>query len=210
MLFSHPSLRAKHHNAFELTHRLLGWVLICVLWFQVVLGLLAEIVGGTKVIVQQLSKHVPFWLLCLSTVLLIYPWTQLRSIPVEAQRLSDDVLRLTFHHAGEGSCMTRRLATVPLKETHAFATIPGKDGGTYSIYISAAGDWTRRLICNPPHRIWSKGRPVYGATRSSRLFKKVLFVATGSGIAPVLSTVFSRLEKESVVFLDHHRAKEKA
>jgi len=96
--------------------------------------------------------------------------------------------------------MTRRLATVPLKETHAFATIPGKDGGTYSVYISAAGDWTRRLICNPPSRIWAKGRPVYGATRSSRLFKKVLFVATGSGIAPVLSTVFSRLEKESVIF----------
>ena len=198
--FSHPSLRAKHHNAFELTHRLLGWALICVLWFQVILRFLAEIVGDTKVMVQQLFKHVPFWLICLSTVLLIYPWTQLRSIPVEAQKLSDDVLRLTFHHAGEGSCMTRRLATVPLKETHAFATIPGKDGGTYSVYISAAGDWTRRLICNPPSRIWAKGRPVYGATQSSRLFKKVLFVATGSGIAPVLSTVFARLEKESVIF----------
>ncbi|KAG9697794.1 hypothetical protein KCV03_g9335, partial [Aureobasidium melanogenum] len=57
--------------------------------------------------------------------------------------------------------MTRRLATVPLKETHAFATVPAKDGKSYSMYISAAGDWTRNLIDDPPKNIWMKGRPVY-------------------------------------------------
>jgi predicted ferric reductase len=200
LVFSHPLLRARYHNVFELTHRLLGWAFVCMLWLQVVLAVLAESAENTGMVGQQLLMDVPFWLLIVSTALLVYPWTQLRSIPVEAQRLSDDVLRLTIHHTEEESCMTRRLATVPLKETHAFATVPGKDGKTYSVYISAAGDWTRRLVSNPPSKIWVKGSPVYGATRSSRLFRKVLFVATGSGIAPVLSAVFSRLENEIVIF----------
>jgi hypothetical protein len=200
LVFSHPFLRARHHNVFELTHRILGWAFVCLLWFQVVLEVLTELAGDTGTIGQQLLVDVPFWLLIVSTALLAYPWMQLRSIPVEAQVLSDDVLRLIIHHKGEGSCMTRRLATMPLKETHAFATVPGKDDKTYSIYISAAGDWTRSLIGSPPSKIWVKGCPVYGATQSSRLFKKVLFVATGSGIAPVLSAVFSRLEKEIVIF----------
>jgi NAD(P)H-flavin reductase len=200
LVFSHPSLRARYHNVFELTHRLLGWAFVCMLWLQVVLAVLAESAGNAGMIGQQLLMDVPFWLLIVSTALLVYPWTQLRSIPVEAQRLSDDVTRLTFPHPGEKSCMTRRLAIKPLIETHAFATVPDKDRKTYSVCISAAGDWTRRLVSNPPSKIWVKGSPVYGATRSSRLFRKVLFVATGSGIAPVLSAVFSRLENEIVIF----------
>jgi hypothetical protein len=200
LVFSHPSLRARYHNVFELTHRLLGWTFICMLWFQVALSVIADSAEHTDVVGDRLLVDAPFWLLVVSTALLVYPWTQLRSIPVEAQELSDDVLHLKIQHTGEGSCMTRRLATVPLKETHAFATVPGKDGRTYSVYVSAAGDWTRHLISNPPSRIWVKGCPVYGATHSSRLFKKVLFVATGSGIAPVLSAVFPRSAHEVIIF----------
>lgn len=200
LIFSHPLLRARYHNVFELTHRILGWAFVCILWLRVILMILAESVKDTDKIGRRLLTDVPLWLVAVSTTLLIYPWMQLRSIPVDAQLLSNNVLRLKIHHRGEGHCMTRRLATVPLKETHAFATVPAKDGKSYPMYISAAGDWTRNLIDDPPKNIWMKGRPVYGATQSSRLFRKVLFVATGSGIAPVLSAIFSRLENETVIF----------
>lgn len=172
LAFAHPSLRARHHNVFESTHRLLGWTFVGTLWLQVTLAALAESAENARTFGQYILMDAPFWLL------LVYPWIQLRSISVEAKTLSDHVLRLTVYHKGEKPCVTRRLATMPLVETHAFATIPGKDGTSYSMYISAAGDWTRGLIGDPPDRIWVKGRPTYDATYSSGLFRKVLFVAT--------------------------------
>ena len=200
LIFAHPSLRARHHNVFELTHRLLGWMFVGTLWLQVILTNIAKSAESAKISGQHLLMDASFWLLVVSTALLIYPWTQLRLVSVEANILSEHVVCLTVHHKNEAPCVTRRLATMPLKETHAFATIPGKDGTSYSMYISAAGDWTQGLIGNPPKRIWVKGRPTYGATYSSGLFRKVLFVATGSGIAPVLSAVLARGVSEVVVF----------
>jgi len=69
-------------------------------------------------------------------------------------------------------------------EWHGFATVPepGKTG--YSLVVSKAGDWTSRQIENPPKELWVRGIPTFGVLRIVPLFKRVVFVATGSGIGP--------------------------
>lgn len=57
--------------------------------------------------------------------------------------------------------------------------------------ISRAGDWTSKAIQNPPSEIWVRGIPTWGMMSVAGLFRKVLFVATGSGIAPICPWLFS-------------------
>lgn len=79
----------------------------------------------------------------------------------------------------------------PLTEWHSFATIsvPGTKG--YSAIISRAGDWTKEQIDNPPKKIWIRGIPCYGVVRVTPLFRRVLLVATGSGIGPIAPVVYA-------------------
>ena len=74
-----------------------------------------------------------------------------------------------------------------MKEWHAFAAIPAEDGIGYSVLISKAGDWTTKIIKSPPKRLWTRGSPARGALYMGVVFKKIVVVATGSGIAPILS-----------------------
>jgi ferredoxin-NADP reductase len=59
-------------------------------------------------------------------------------------------------------------------EWHAFAAIPEPSGKGFSIIVSKAGDWTKRIIAVAP------------------LFKKVVLVATGSGIGPCMPVIMER------------------
>jgi len=52
--------------------------------------------------------------------------------------------------------------------------------------VPRAGDWTAELIDSPPGRIRVRGAPVDGVASVARLFRRVVWIATGSGIAPCL------------------------
>jgi predicted ferric reductase len=85
-----------------------------------------------------------------------------------------------------------RLSDSPLMEWHGFATIsePGKTG--FSLVVSRAGDWTSKMIANPPTHIWKRGIPTYGVMRISKLFNRIVVVATGSGIGPCAPAILAR------------------
>lgn len=85
-----------------------------------------------------------------------------------------------------------RMSIDPLFEWHSFATIaePGKKG--YSAIVSRAGDWTKKQISNPPEKIWIRGIPCYGVVRVTPMFRRVVMVATGSGIGPIAPVVFAQ------------------
>lgn len=57
--------------------------------------------------------------------------------------------------------------------------------------ISRAGDWTSKRIDDPPTEIWVRGIPTQGMLSVACLFRKILFVATGSGVAPICPWLFS-------------------
>ena len=72
----------------------------------------------------------------------------------------------------------------PLFEWHGFACIPVPNEKGFSLVVSKAGDWTTEQIAEPPKQVWVRGVPCYGVLRITPLFRRVVFVATGSGIGP--------------------------
>ncbi|KAK0441585.1 hypothetical protein EV421DRAFT_629180 [Armillaria borealis] len=190
VLFAYPSLRIKRHDAFERVHRFLGWTATALVWAQVVL--LTNDYKGEKSLGSALVHSAAFWLMIILSSSLILPWTHLRKVPVESVVLSNHAIQLFVDygpHPVPGSF--QRFSTDPLNEWHSFATIamPGKPG--FSIIISQAGDWTTEMITNPPKEIYVRGMPTCGALRIIPLFRRVLFVATGSGIAPFIPHIMS-------------------
>lgn len=77
-----------------------------------------------------------------------------------------------------------RISRSPLFEWHAFATVPVPGQSGYSLVVSRAGDWTIDMIENPPTELWVRGIPTFGVLRIVPLFRRLVFVATGSGIGP--------------------------
>jgi hypothetical protein len=61
----------------------------------------------------------------------------------------------------------------------------GKVG--FSVLVSNAGDWTKKIIRDPPKKIYTRGAPQFGVLRVAGLFKPCIVMATGSGIGPCLS-----------------------
>ena len=80
----------------------------------------------------------------------------------------------------------------PILLLGAFVAIPepGKTG--YSLVVSKAGDWTEDKIQNPPTHMWVRGIPTYGVLKIAPLFRRVVLVATGSGIGPCAPCIFAQ------------------
>ena len=80
----------------------------------------------------------------------------------------------------------------PLREWHAFATVTTPDQPGYRLMISRAGDWTGRFIDDPPTHVWVRGIPVSAPmARVTSLYRRVVYVATGSGIGPILGPILA-------------------
>lgn len=212
-VFAHPKLRSKLHDYFEATHRFAGWTAVGLFWAQTVLvahysSLTSQNTANTITLHHALATSPPFYCLILITLCLIYPWSRLRLHTPRIEPLSPHALRLHFSHTNLAYCQGIRLTDAPLKETHAFAGIPNRistdpDNPSpkgFSVVISNAGDWTKKIIDNPPQRIYMKGAPVYGVLRVAAVFSPVVIVATGSGIGPCLS-LFHGLPKHNVRIL---------
>jgi len=193
---SHPAIRRRYHDAWEMSHRYGGWTAVGTIWAQTLTIGIATAHRTHRPTSRILLTTPTFWFLILITLSLIYPWLRLRRLPVaQATQLSPHALELRFaRDAAIPSCVGARLSHNPLKENHGFATIPlpsheasqqGQQG--YTILISKAGDWTTHIIQNPPTHIWRRGAPVLGVMRLASLFRPLIVVATGSGIGPALS-----------------------
>lgn len=172
-------MRAKFHNRFELIHRFAGWTLLALFWAHSL-----SVVADTG---AQLTSTPTFWLLSLITLSIISPWLTLKKVPIEVVKPSDHAVAVRFDYGDTPFAGSSNAISVnPLREWHSFANIPtpGVDG--YRLVISRAGDWTGRFIDNPPTHVWVKGITTSGVARIEVLFKKVVYVGTGSGIGPIL------------------------
>jgi hypothetical protein len=192
--FAHPRFRKKDHNAFEAVHRFAGWLAVLLFWIHLVLltGLLEKSMKSTRPLGAALVQSPAVYLLVLITVCLIMPWLRLRRVPVWVEPLSSHATRWHFSYTNVELCSAARVTDKPLKEWHAFAAIPEPDGHGFSLIVSKAGDWTKRMIENPPKRLWVRGIPTRGVLHIAPIFNKMVLVATGSGIGPVLSLLSAR------------------
>ena len=188
-MLSIPPIRSKYHNLWELTHRYGGWACVALIWAQLCCIVASDSWRPNTSMGLILVQTPAFWIVCFITVLLILPWLRLRKVYFTATKLSTHAIQLKFESkkplepvVGIG------LSQAPLVENHKFATIPNPNNMPgYSIIIANAGDWTKRLIDNPPAYLWTRGIPTLGVAKCALLFKRVVLVATGSGIGPLMS-----------------------
>ncbi|KAH6173022.1 hypothetical protein HBI68_072880 [Parastagonospora nodorum] len=180
-----PHLREKIHNQFERIHRFGGWLSLAVLWIN----------AGITTIIEPshtpLYKSKSIWLLTAATLVIILPWLRIRRVAITAQSISSREVKLTFPFTNMPYTSTCRFSLSPVIEWHAFATIPSPDGLSAHIIISAAGDWTKRIISAPPSTIWIRNPPAANFLAFSPVFNSLLLVATGAGIGPMLSLLSS-------------------
>lgn len=166
-----PPLRARRHNRFELTHRFGGWTVLLLIWIQTALN----------------RDTADAWLLGVLTASVALPWLRLRKVPVQVERPSEHAAIAHFDYgvtpwAGSATAISRS----PLLEWHTFANLPPVGPTGFRLTVSRAGDWTSSFIDDPPSHLWVRGIPTAGVAKIESLFKRVVYVTTGSGIGPCL------------------------
>ncbi|MFI2432016.1 hypothetical protein [Streptomyces sp. NPDC018693] len=167
-----PPFRARHHDHFEKIHRFGGWSALGLFWAHTLLSS---------------PGPVPLVVLAVVTFSVALPWLRLRKVDVRLERPSRHVVLARFDYgetpfAGSSTAISRS----PLKEWHSFANVPAPGQSGFRLTISRAGDWTGSFIDDLPPRVWVKGITTAGVANIEVLFKKVVYVATGSGIGPCL------------------------
>jgi hypothetical protein len=172
-------IRAKFHNTFEKIHRFVGWTVLGLFW--------AQTVSITRDMGADLTATPAFCMLCLITLSIASPWLTMKKVDVEIVKPSNHAVLARFNYGDTpfaGS--SNAISLTPFGEYHAFANIPSPHEPGYRLAISRAGDWTGRFIDTPPSKVWVKGITTSGVARIEVLFKKVVYIGTGSGIGPIL------------------------
>ncbi|KAL8830425.1 MAG: hypothetical protein Q9170_005739 [Blastenia crenularia] len=191
-IFAIPRFRLVSHNTFEAIHRFAGWAAVGLFWVLVLLvSKAASDAPGSDSLGMQVVKSSTFWILVVITFFTILPWLRLRKVEAFPEVLSNHAVRIHFKYMTIGPIMGLRISDNPLKEWHAFASIPAADGQSFSLIVSDAGDWTKKQIVEPAHAYWVRGIPITGVLRMAIVFRRVVIVTTGSGIGPVLSMLVS-------------------
>ncbi len=201
VLMAHPGIREATHDQFEWTHRFAGWTAIILVW--------AHLVVSTKSLTNAplgptLAQSPTLWMLVVITGSIILPWLRLKRVNVRPEPLSSHAVRLHFDWCTPSTGKGIRISDRPLVEWHAFAAINQPDVAGFSVVVSRAGDWTSRIIDRPPRKIWTRGIPASGVLTIAPLFKKLVLVATGSGIGPCLPVIMERRVPVRVLWSTPH------
>lgn len=180
-----PGPRQKYHDYFEMSHRFGGWTALLLFWLQTLFFINDQ--RGTVPFGTAVLGSFGFWMLVAITTSIIIPWLYLKKVPVDIEVPSNHVAIARFDYgvtpfAGSSTTVSRN----PLVEWHSFANVPAPGKSGYRLTISRAGDWTGSLIDDKPSHVWVKGIPTAGVGNVDKLFKRVVWIATGSGIGPTL------------------------
>ena len=197
---AHPTFRRRYHDYFEAAHRFAGWTALATFWTHSILAAEMAREGTDESLGLTLITSPNFWFLCVSTSCTLVSWGRLRRYKVYPEKLSDHATRLHFKYRYMQPFYGVKLSTNPIFEWHAFATIPEEDGSGFSVVVSNAGDWTKKAIMQPEQKLWIRGYPLHGLLYTSKLFKRIVVVATGSGIGPCLSLMFADVTPRRVLW----------
>ncbi|MHA6668490.1 ferredoxin reductase domain-containing protein [Homoserinimonas sp. A447] len=196
-----PRFRTLHHDVFEASHRFGTWVVFALAWVNALI--LAQLQTAARTFGEALVTSPIFWMLVVSTVLAVWPWLLLRRVAITVERPSDHaaIVRLDYGYVPPVGT-TRAISRHPLFGWHPFACVPATAGESgYRMVVSRAGGWTSRFIDHPPTHVWVRGIPTAGVANAKRLFSRVLYVVTGSGIGPVLGHLLTDTQGARLVWV---------
>lgn len=196
-----PKFRTKHHDVFEASHRFGTWLVLALAWTNTMI--LAKLQTPAKSFLDALLSSPIFWMVAISTLLAAWPWLLLRRVPVTVAKPSSHAAVVKLNHGYVPLVgTTRSISRHPLFGWHPFACVPAAEGELgYRMVISRAGGWTSNFIDNPPSHVWVKGIPTVGVANAKRLFNRVLYVVTGSGIGPVLGHLLTDTQGARLVWV---------
>ncbi|MEV6417763.1 hypothetical protein [Kribbella sp. NPDC051718] len=202
VMTSRPSMRAKRHDLFERIHRFGGWALSTLFWIGALL-LVNErrSAAGSGSLLAALAGTPTVWVLALTTISSLVPWMLLRRIPIDVIRPSSHVALVSAGRSRPMAGSTRSISRHPLRQWHSFAVIPTPGAPGFRMAVSRAGDWTGDFIDNPPSHVWVRGVATAGMANYGTVFRRVVYVVTGSGIGPVLAHVLAARVPHKLVWV---------
>jgi hypothetical protein len=184
-----PRFRATRHDLFERIHRFGGWGLSALFW------------TGAALLPSALAATPTVWVLTLTTLSSLMPWLGLRRIPIQVVRPSSHVALVRADHGTPMAGSTRSVSRHPLRQWHSFAVVPSPGAPGFRMAVSRAGDWTGEFIDDPPSHLWVRGVATAGMANYGTVFRRVVYVVTGSGIGPVLAHVLAARVPHTLVWV---------
>jgi len=188
-------VRRSRHNRFESVHRIGGWAALGTLAFIVPAMAARSLPPGSSL--AGLLGQPSVLLLAALVILVAHPWLSVRNMRAEFLAVTDQVLVVALpgrRSLGEFVRVSREG-----REWHSFAvaTTGGEGAGRYCLVIRRAGDWTEQLASDvedgrAPARLRVRGMRGYGFMYHAQAYRRVLMVATGAGIGPVLPYLLGR------------------
>jgi ferredoxin-NADP reductase len=182
-------VRISRHNRFESVHRLGGWAALGILAILVPVQAARALPPGAGL--AGLAGQPSVLLLAALVVLVAHPWLGVRRRPAEFLAVTGEVVVVAL--PGRFSLGEFVRVSRDGREWHCFAVATtGREGsGRYCLVIRRAGDWTDRLARDieggrAPVRLWVRRMRGYGFMYHAQAYRRVLIVATGAGIGPVL------------------------
>ncbi|KAH9036141.1 hypothetical protein EDB85DRAFT_2210343 [Lactarius pseudohatsudake] len=190
-----PWVRNTHHNVFERHHRFGGWLGLLFTWIFVILGDSYDIATHTwnqdvTVILHRqdlwfcLGMTVLYGVICL----ILLPWCTVRKVKVDIEVPSSKVAIIHFKR-GMQQGLLARISRSSIMEYHAFGIVSeGTHASHHYLICGVQGDFTRKLVHDPPTHLWTRQLKFAGVSNSSTLYRRGIRVCTGTGIGAALST----------------------
>ena len=209
ILAATPPFRHKFHDTFEISHRYLGWTCLSILVlhqfrFQFIIAL------NQAYPLETLLTNPVLLMIALMILSIFLPWISVQCFDNFRMHCpSQGVLVVTL----PGSADVGTFARISLDgiEWHSFSVAETrfcKETAESEIHliIGAVGDWTKNLIRqvekgNLPKRIWVRRVKPPGFMFSINAYSRVVVIATGAGIAPVIPHVIKNSHKLCIVWI---------
>ena len=204
-----PSFRYKFHDTFEISHRYLGWSSLTILVlhqirFQLIIAL------NQAYPLETLLTNPVLLMIALMIFSVFLPWISVQCFDnFKMDCPSEGVLVVTL--PGKADVGTFARISLDGIEWHSFSvagTSLSKQTTESKIYliIGAVGDWTKHLIRqvakgNLPKRLWVRRVKPPGFMFSINAYSRVVIVATGAGIAPVIPHLSKNGHKLYIVWI---------
>lgn len=185
IVFALRPLRERFHNAWEYTHRYVGWFVVADLVAH--LGIKAATLATPS---ELFYTSLPYLTLA-CVISIFYIWFTVRRARVSIQA-NRSVAIVTF--PGLPTMRSGTFARISRDgvQWHAFSVaMTNFEKREFSLIVGRAGDWTTGLINDAlgsqgPERIYIRGVNPPGFMYMHHSYKKVVTVCTGAGIAPAL------------------------
>ncbi|MCP6759919.1 MAG: hypothetical protein NHB32_14400 [Fischerella sp. CENA71] len=209
ILTASPPFRHKFHDTFEINHRYLGWSCLGILVFHQIRFQFIIALNEAYPLETLLTNPV-LLMIALMIFSIFLPWISVQCFDNFRMHCpSVGVLVVTL--PGKADVGTFARISLDGIEWHSFSVAltsfnKQKDSSEIHLIIGAVGDWTKNLIRqveqgNLPKRLWVRRVKPPGFMFSINAYSRVVVIATGAGIAPVIPHVIENGHKLCIVWI---------